>query len=509
MESNQITCPQCGLENNYLTEACAQCGIIFVKNPAMQVLAIQDEQKRKAMAEEETPVAQGKPSAESDAAGEETIRRPASEEDTIEMEIPAEPKASETQTQSSTANAPKLKGNQKPEKQEISKEAMATPLSSEHDIMATMDAEELFLKEINVDPSAEFADPKPVEKRGSSLADPEVSFEQSIESVEPDTVMEENKDRRHIDMAAKEPDAAKMVEATQAQSRFQSAPKATALTGTAPAESEKSAEGVGYREHTQVSATDPAQPTEQEPSQQKSSNLFVTEKTPIQAEDEALVQTFKEQAEVQAIEEALEKQRKAQAKAEALRMEKAAKVKAADTKKQKLVRPKAEALKQQQAAQARAESLKKQKMARAKALALKKQRQIQTNAEALKNQKKAQSRAESSVQGMPVAGCGAQKVVLQMAEQNLNVHAKLLGLLKKYKGKTIGINSDHFSEISTAELVEANEEFFSVMLTDKKLQYTYPLKTIFTLIEGHDGVEAGEDGHKLKYNAIIKIYPLV
>ena len=44
MEPNEITCPQCGLANNYLSEACAGCGIIFVKNPAM--IQAQAEQKK-------------------------------------------------------------------------------------------------------------------------------------------------------------------------------------------------------------------------------------------------------------------------------------------------------------------------------------------------------------------------------------------------------------------------------------------------------------------------------
>jgi len=39
MEENQITCPQCGLMNNCLADACVQCGIIFVKDPAMKLAA--------------------------------------------------------------------------------------------------------------------------------------------------------------------------------------------------------------------------------------------------------------------------------------------------------------------------------------------------------------------------------------------------------------------------------------------------------------------------------------
>jgi len=85
----------------------------------------------------------------------------------------------------------------------------------------------------------------------------------------------------------------------------------------------------------------------------------------------------------------------------------------------------------------------------------------------------------------------------------------LLGLLQRYKGKAIGINYDNSSEIREAELVEANEEFFSVRVKDKKLQYSYPLKTILTIVEGQEGVETGEGDKKAKFDAVIKVYPLV
>ena len=85
----------------------------------------------------------------------------------------------------------------------------------------------------------------------------------------------------------------------------------------------------------------------------------------------------------------------------------------------------------------------------------------------------------------------------------------MLGLLKRYKGKAIGINYDNSIEIKEAELIEANEEFFSVMVKDKKLQYSYPLKSILTIIEGQEGVETGLDNKKLKFDAVIKVYPLV
>ncbi|MGD2038415.1 MAG: hypothetical protein PVH28_11060, partial [Desulfobacterales bacterium] len=60
-----------------------------------------------------------------------------------------------------------------------------------------------------------------------------------------------------------------------------------------------------------------------------------------------------------------------------------------------------------------------------------------------------------------------------------------------------------------AELVDANEEFFSVRVKDKKLQYSYPLNTILTIVEGQEGVETGEGEEKARFDAVIKVYPLV
>ena len=130
-------------------------------------------------------------------------------------------------------------------------------------------------------------------------------------------------------------------------------------------------------------------------------------------------------------------------------------------------------------------------------MALKKQKVNWAKTDAFKKQKDAQAKAEESAESVEVAAMGQSN------------HVKLLGLLKRYKGKCIGINYDNSAEIKEAELVEANEEFFSVLVKDKKVQYSYPLKTILTIVEGERGVETGEDDKKSKFDAVIKVYPLV
>jgi hypothetical protein len=86
---------------------------------------------------------------------------------------------------------------------------------------------------------------------------------------------------------------------------------------------------------------------------------------------------------------------------------------------------------------------------------------------------------------------------------------KIMELLKKYEGKTIGINYDNSADIKAAKLVEANDEYFSVMVAETKVQYSFPLQTLLSLIEGEDGVPSEESESKTKFSAVIKVYPLV
>ena len=96
-----------------------------------------------------------------------------------------------------------------------------------------------------------------------------------------------------------------------------------------------------------------------------------------------------------------------------------------------------------------------------------------------------------------------------MIRSGLESNSKTLSLLKKYEGQSIGINYDNSADIREAELVEVNDEFFSVMVESKAMKYSYPLKTLLTVIEGNDGVEIGENEPKARFNAVIKVCPLV
>lgn len=208
---------------------------------------------------------------------------------------------------------------------------------------------------------------------------------------------------------------------------------------------------------------------------------------------------------------------KLQPAAELLQVDKAAREMAAALKKQRAAlaeaenKPKpdtaaikAQALKKQQAALAKARAVKKQKMILAKAAALKRKKAALAKAQALKKQEAARNAVETAKNEEVAAA-----VVKPNRAQVPETASKMQTLLQKYKGRAVGINYDNSADIREAHLVEANAEYFSVFVKDKELHYTYPLKTILTVIEGKNGVEAGESGQKSKFTAVIKVYPLV
>jgi len=169
----------------------------------------------------------------------------------------------------------------------------------------------------------------------------------------------------------------------------------------------------------------------------------------------------------------------------------------------------AEARKKKMAAQARAKALKVQKLKLAKAQTLKKKKLKLAQAQALKKQKAAQAGIEKANTEVAAGSHAPEADTPPVNTQRLGANTKMLGLLKKYEGQAIGINYDNSAAIKEAQLVEANDEFFSVFVKEKELNYRHPLKTILTIIEGKDGVETGKSEQKEKFTAVVKVYPLV
>jgi hypothetical protein len=206
--------------------------------------------------------------------------------------------------------------------------------------------------------------------------------------------------------------------------------------------------------------------------------------------------------------EALSIEKAAQDMAAAIKKQKAALAEAEKKKKQKAALANAQALKKQKAALAKARAIKKQKMILAKAAALKRKKAAQAKAQALKKQEAAQASVELA-STEPIAAAQAPAGIKGEDAHIMQTGTKMHALLEKYKGQAIGINYDNSAEIRKAQLTEANGDYFSVFVEDKKLHYSYPLKSILTVIEGEDGVDTGDSEKKDKFNAVIKVYPLV
>ena len=206
---------------------------------------------------------------------------------------------------------------------------------------------------------------------------------------------------------------------------------------------------------------------------------------------------------------AIEEQKAALTKARALKKQKAALAKAQALKKQKATLAKAQALKKQKAALAKTQALKKQKLVLANAAALKRKKAVQAKAQALKKQKAAQAAIEAAKKGDSAAVKTATAADRPKIDRSLQADTTMQTLLEKFKGQAIGINYDNSAEIREAQLVEANAEYFRVFVKDKDLHYSYPLKTVLTVIEGKDGVDTGNSKHPNKFRAVIKVYPLV
>jgi colicin import membrane protein len=528
MEANEIICPQCGLANNELADSCVQCGIIFIKNPAVNTQTVQADQKRKAIEEAEAMLDDTPASPESDAFKNEIIRPPDPHEDTAEIQIPNEETAdieSETpEAEEPKAAAPeepkaaqpeelKLKDNENSENQEIEMEAIEATMEA---VEGTADAEALFLSEVTTDKPGMTAAPQTARNTEGPSVEPDRADDKEAENPVSGADKEDSQDTKaEAQLSGPPPEGGPVNEIQKEEKNEKKTSPETPSEKADAAEKETAvAEVVESTESEGDSIpADTAQLQEREVQIDDKPESKIAEAAATAAEaspfanatiemPEALAgsQAREDEAAEKAKQEALKKQREAQARAEALEKEKAAQ--AVAMKKKKLAQ--AQALQKQRAAQAKAEALKKKREALAKVLASKRQEAARSRADALKKQKAAQDRAEASSQEVQHASSGVAP-----SDGGTNHYERLLGLLKRYKGKAIGINYDNSSEIREAELVEANEEFFSVRVKDKKLQYSYPLKTILTIVEGQEGVETGEGDKKAKFDAVIKVFPLV
>jgi hypothetical protein len=487
MDANEITCPKCGHLNNYISEGCVKCGIIFSKYFEMQKREQQLEGGGvpEASGEPGTIAANAAPFAANAAEQSPGSNTPEPEkiEETITMDINSLVSESEDLPPAEAAPAEEEPA---PESAEISMSEIEMSVETETEASETAvqaDTEspqaESEQEEPSSDPAASMAEAAPPAESSSAAAPAEDQI--------PELKTEEASLSDHS-LDDKSPEPQQDDEPVSAEEVFNlGEPLAKEKDNVIPLKTEPksekpeplmppdpAADKMDALDQAQTESTPAAEPIV-EPAAEPVAE--VTDTPP--AEDEAEI-LLEEVAEPVKADDAAAKAED-QNRIELLKKQKAALAKAAIAKKQKLAQAKKlEALKRQKIAQARAEALKRQKAA------------------ALKKQKlQAQAANQPTETQLPAtAKSGA-----------LNI--KLMGLLKKYEGQTIGINYDNSADIKEAELVEANDEFFSVTVKENKLQYSFPLQTLLSLIEGEDGVPSEASESKTKFSAVIKVYPLV
>ena len=477
MDANEITCPKCGHLNNYISEGCVKCGIIFSKYFEMQ--------KREQQLEGAgVPEASGEPGTMAANAAEQSpgsdTPEPEKIEETITMDINSLTSESEDVPPAETAPAEEESA---PQSAEISMSEIEMPVETEAEASETAaqaDTEspqaESEQEEPSIDPAASMAETDtPVESSSGAVQAedeiPEIKTEEASQSDE--SLDDKNAEPQQGDDAVSAEQVFNLGEPL-AKEKDNVIPLKTEPKSEKPEPSMPpgpAADNLDAPDQVQTESIPAAEPLV-EPAAE------VTDTAPAEAEAEILLEEVAEPVKADDAAAKAEDQNRI----ELLKKQKAALAKAAIAKKQKLAQAKKlEALKRQKAAKAKAEALKRQKAA-----ALKKQK---LQAQAAANQ-------PTEIQPPAMAKSGP-----------LNI--KLMGLLKKYEGQTIGINYDNSADIKEAELVEVNDEFFSVTVKETKLQYSFSLQTLLSLIEGEDGVPSEESESKAKFSAVIKVYPLV
>ncbi len=503
MDANEITCPKCGHLNNYISEGCVKCGIIFSKYFEMQEREQQQDgggAPQVASSSEATPVNAVEESPESDTPEQKAI------EETLTMDL--DTLSSESQEPSAAKTAPV--GEKPPqESSEISMAEIEMPVES---------VAEESEKPADISIASPEAEPQKVDP-------PDVAEPVNAEAAAPteSTAVETPSDNQIPEMKTEDAPRASEVPAEKAPEPVKSegsTPAGGALNLGKPLEKEKD-NVIPLKAESEPEKPEPLKTQDSTaekkdaPDQAQAESLPAAEQAaepaeapaadavdapPAEDEAEILLEEVAQPAKADAAAGKAEDQ----TRVELLKKQKAALAKAAIAKKQKLAQAKKlEALKKQKVAQAKAEALKRQKAA-----ALKKQK-LQARAEALKKQKAAQAEAEASARETQAAVNVPTEIQRPVMAKSEVSNMKIMALLKKYEGRTIGINYDNSADIKEAELVEANDEFFSVLVKETNLQYSYPLQTLLSLIEGEDGVQPDASESQTKYSAVVKVYPLV
>ena len=81
-------------------------------------------------------------------------------------------------------------------------------------------------------------------------------------------------------------------------------------------------------------------------------------------------------------------------------------------------------------------------------------------------------------------------------------------LLEKYIDQEIGINVEKPTRYQKAKLVEVTEDYLTVLLENKGLYFTFPLRWVLNIITAKEGsISVGILGKN--YSVVIEVYHLI
>lgn len=565
MDANLSSCAKCGHTVNLAAKACTYCGAVIPQEGQTQlidenqdVVAPQSPAKAPPLKKEKTPAVEmpktaaasaatsQKPSAETsdpipsrETKPEKTDpapkSAPAAKNDSVKPdekvefelsveELIVEDKTAESQLEAEVLDPPETETAESlqpvpPSTQASAREKQPKATESDDEVTVSVDSgaekpDDAQDTDAVFDELLELRESEIIEDSGGEPFESETLGAEILELVEEEDARMEPATASGVDrvkasdgpLPEEQADPAKTTEAMDAQNK--------ADGSAASPESESSEDLMVLMLNEEVEPAEPDLPMQITESEKKSkpttpADMSTGIEVPLEAEILMTSQASTKQKDAGASAESSGPGTAAEAMTEAVNKQKAASAKKAALQKQKAALARAEAIKKHKAARAKAELLKQQKLAKEKADALKRKKAAVARAQALKKQKDVQAQIETrqvehAAATLPVAE-ERHRGLIQGSDSN----GKMMGLLKKYEGQAIGINYDNTADIKEAELTEANNEFFRVFVKDQGLHYNYPLKTILTVIEGKDGVGAGGSDQKSKFNAVIKVYPLV
>ena len=210
------------------------------------------------------------------------------------------------------------------------------------------------------------------------------------------------------------------------------------------------------------------------------------------------------EAELERQKEEEEKQRKEQERQKALQREREAAEREAELKRQK------EEEEKQRKEQERQEALRREREEAEREAELKRQKEEeekrlkeQERQEALRREQEAAEREQAKIREKEEAESQKRQKILKLFKKKSCIR----DFLRKYEGQKIGVNYDHPQKIRQAELINIGEDYFSLLILERDILFSFPFSAIVCLLEGAEEDAASIPGTDLGLGLIIYVQP--